>query len=107
MTTFAMNFVSCLAVNVNVWFVLGCGRVFWPTGAAYDFWLLTTCCLNACFLYSGYPLYDATCDPLQLAHFGFLASLFGYPLWEWLSPQIRHFCLDLQFLAEWPKLWQF
>ena len=58
------------------------------------------------FLYSGHPLYDATCGPLQLARFGFLASLFGHPLWKWFSPQIRHFCLDLEFLAEWPKLWQ-
>ena len=55
MTTIAMNFVSCSAVNVNVWFVLDCGRVFWPTVAAYDFSLLTTCCLNARFLYSGHP----------------------------------------------------
>ena len=41
--------------------------------------------------------------PVQLAHFGFLASLFGHPLCEWLSSQIRHFCFDLQFFAEWPK----
>ena len=53
------------------------------------FWLLTRCSLNACFLYPGYPLYDATCDPLQLGHFvvvffwgggGGFASLFGHPL---------------------------
>ena len=106
MTTFATTFVSCSAVKVNVLFVLGCGRVVWLTVAAYVFWLLTTCCLNACFfLYSGHPLYDATCGPLQLAHFGFLSSLVRHPLWEWFSPQVRHFCLDLQFLAEWPKLW--
>ena len=80
MTSFATNFVSCSAVNENVWFVLGCERVFWPTVAAYDFWLLMTCCPNACFLYSRHPLYDATCGPLQLAHFGFLASLIGHPL---------------------------
>ena len=79
MTTFATNFVSCSAVKENVCCVLDCGREFWPTTVAYDFWLLTTCCLNACFLYSGHPLYDATCGPLQLAHFGILA-LFGHPL---------------------------
>ena len=28
---------------------LGCGRVFWLTAEAYVFWLLITCCLNACF----------------------------------------------------------
>ena len=38
-----------------------------------------SCCLNACFLYSGHPLHDATYEPLQLAHFGFFASLFGHP----------------------------
>ena len=76
MTTFATKFVSCSAVNENVWFVLGCGRVFWPTTVAYNFWLLTTCCLNACFLFRT-PL---TCGPLQLAHFGFLDSLLGHPL---------------------------
>ena len=79
MTTFATKFVSCSAVKENVC-VLGCEREFWPTTVAYDIWLLTTCCLNACFLYSGHPLYDSTCDPLQLAHFGILASLFGHPL---------------------------
>ena len=55
-------------------------EVFWRTVDAYVFWLLTTCCLNACFLYSGHLLYDETCDPLQLAHKGFLACLFGHPL---------------------------
>ena len=75
-------------------------RVFWPTAVTYDVWLLTTCCLNACFLYSGHSLYDEICGHL---HFGFLASLFGHSLWEWLSLQIRHFCFDLQFLAEWPN----
>ena len=50
--------VSCSAVNENVWLVLGCGRLFWPTVAV---------------------------------HFGFLALLFGHPLWEWISPQIRQF----------------
>ena len=30
----------------------------------------------------------------------------GIRLCEWLSPQIRHFGFDLQFFAEWPKLWQ-
>ena len=38
MITFATNFVSCSAVNENVWFVLGCRRVCWPTVAAYDEW---------------------------------------------------------------------
>ena len=80
MTIFATNFVSCSAVNVNVLFVLGYGRRFWLTVAAYVFWLLTTCCLNACLLYSGHPLYDPTSGPLQLAHFGILASLFGHRL---------------------------
>ena len=80
MTTFAANFVSCSAVNENIRFVLGCERKFWLTAAAYDVWLLTTCCLNACFLYPGHPLYDATCGPSQLAHFGFLAPLFEHPL---------------------------
>ena len=55
MTTFATNLLSCSAEKVNVLFVLGCRRVFWLTVAAYVFWLLTTCCLNACFWYSGYP----------------------------------------------------
>ena len=49
MTTFATNLVSCSAVKINVLFVLDCGRMFWLTVAAYVFWLLTTCCLNACF----------------------------------------------------------
>ena len=88
--------------------------LFRAAGEYFGLWLWhmifgcqpTTCSLNACFLYSRHPLYDATCGPLQLAKFGFLASLFGRPLWEWLSPQIRHFCLDLQFFAERPKLWQ-
>ena len=80
MTPFATNFVSCSAGKENVCCVLGCGREFWPAIVAYDFWLLTTCCLNACFLYSGHPFYDATCGPVQLAHFGFLSSLFGHPL---------------------------
>ena len=46
------------------------------------FWLLTTCCLNACVLYSGRPLYEATCGPLQFAHVGFRDSLLGHPLCE-------------------------
>ena len=79
MTTLATNFVSCLAVNVNV-ICFELRESFWLTVVAYVFWLLTTCCLNACFLYSGHPLYDATCGPLQLAQFGFLASLLGHPL---------------------------
>ena len=37
MTTFATNLVSCSAVKVNVLFVLGCGRLFWLTVAAYVF----------------------------------------------------------------------
>ena len=106
-TIFAANFGSCSAVKLNVSFkVSGCLRVFWRTGEAYIFWLLTTCCPNACFLHSGHPLYDATCDPLQLAHLGFLASLFRHPLSEWFSPQMGHFCFDPQLLAECPKLWQ-
>ena len=43
---------------------------------------LTTCCLNACILYSGHPLCEATCGPLQFAHVGFRESLLGHPLCE-------------------------
>ena len=32
------------------------------------------------FLYAGHPLQDATCGPLQLAHFACFVSLFGHPL---------------------------
>ena len=46
------------------------------------FWLLTICCLNACFLYSGHPLYEATCGPLQSAHVGFRDCLLEHPLCE-------------------------
>ena len=41
--------------------------MFWLTTEAY-----VTCCLNACFLYSGHPLYEATYGPLQSAHLGFV-----------------------------------
>ena len=47
MTTCATNFVSYSAVNENVLFVSGCGRVFWPMVAAYDLWLLARCCPGA------------------------------------------------------------
>ena len=94
-TTFATNFVSCSALKVNASLdVLGCRRAFSLTVEAYVFWLLTTCCLNSCFLYSGHLLYDVICGPLQLAHLGFLVSLFRHPLCEWFSPQMRHFCFD-------------
>ena len=106
MTTFATNLVSCSAEKVNVLFVFGCGRVFWHTGTVYVFWLLTTCCLNACFLYSGHSLYDATCGPYNWHTLVFLLLYLGILLREWFSLQIRRFCLDLQFLAEQPKLWQ-
>ena len=57
MTTFATNFVSCSAINVNVSVgVLGCGRVFCLKIEAYVFYLSTTCCLNAFFLYSGHSV---------------------------------------------------
>ena len=86
--TFTTNLVSRSAVTVNVLFVLDCGRVFWLTVAAYVFWLLTTCCLNACFFVFRTPFVWCNMWPsLQLAHFGFLAL---HPLWEWFSPQIRH-----------------
>ena len=53
MATFATNFTSCSAEDLNVlsW---GCvGAEFWCRIEAYDFWLSHTCCLNACFLYAG------------------------------------------------------
>ena len=50
-TTFATNLISCSAVKLNVWVVWSCGRAFWLTTEAYVFWLLTTCCLNACFFF--------------------------------------------------------
>ena len=59
--------------------VLAAGECFWLTTEAFDFWLLTTCCLNACFLYSGHPLWEATYGPLQV---GLLDSLLGHPLCE-------------------------
>ena len=66
----ATNFVSCSAVKLNVSFeVLG-----------IPFLVVDHMLPKCLFLYSGHPLYDATCDPLQLAHLGFLASLFGHPL---------------------------
>ena len=54
MATFATNFISCSAENVKAlpW---GCGGAEFRN-EAYDFWLSTTCCLNACFLYAGHPL---------------------------------------------------
>ena len=56
--------------------------MFWLATGVYVFWLLTTYCLNACFLYSEHPLYEATCGPLQFSHVGFLDSLLGHPLSE-------------------------
>ena len=78
--------------------------MFSLTTEAFVFWLLTTCCLNGCFLYPGHPLYEATYRPLQFAHVGF--QILGHPLCESFPLQIRHFCFDLQVFAEWPKHWQ-
>ena len=57
MATFSTNFISCSAENVKAlsW-GFGGGAEFWHRIEAYDFWLSTTCCLNACFLYAGHPL---------------------------------------------------
>ena len=51
------------------------------SGCLSWFWLHESV-LNACFLYSGHPLYEATCGPLQFAQVGFLDSLLGHPLCE-------------------------
>ena len=55
MATFGTNFTSCSAEKVNVlswgWGV-GEGGV-WRRTEAYDFWLSTTCCRTAGFLYAG------------------------------------------------------
>ena len=59
MTTFATNFISCSAEYVKdlAWgWGGGGGGKFWRRIEAYDFWLSTTCCLNACCLYAGHPL---------------------------------------------------
>ena len=54
MATFATNFTSCSAENVNVCLILGCGEPSFGVELheAYDFWLPTTCRLNACFIVS-------------------------------------------------------
>ena len=56
MATFATNFISCSAENVKVLSWGYGGAEFWRRIEPYDFWLSTTCCLNACFLYAGHSL---------------------------------------------------
>ena len=56
MATVATNFTRCSAENVNVLSWGYGGAEFRRRSEAYDFWLSTTCSLNACFLYAGHPL---------------------------------------------------
>ena len=81
MTTLATNFLSCSSVK-NILFVLGYGRVF-CLRLGHIFLIANHMLLKCLFFFSfilDTLLYDATCGLLQLAHFGFLASLFGHPL---------------------------